>query len=88
MPPPLKKPNFERQFYANIRDELFALKSFLRFHWFMALIQKAATAGDPEARGFLAELGVPQEPVKAKPKRIKNDCVGVGCGRPLDPFPK
>jgi len=54
----------------------------------MALIQKAATAGDPEARSFLTELGVPQDPVKAKPKRIKNDCVGVGCGRPLDPFPK
>lgn len=54
----------------------------------MALIQKAATAGDPEARSFLTELGVPQEPVKSKPKRIKNDCVGVGCGRPLDPFPK
>ena len=54
----------------------------------MALIKKAATAGDPEARSFLTEVGVPQEPVKAQPKRIKNDCVGVGCGRPLDPFPK
>ena len=38
MPPPLKKPNFEYQFYANIKEELFALKSFLRFHWFMALM--------------------------------------------------
>ena len=38
MPPPLKKPNFEYQFYANIKEELFALKSFLRFHWFMALV--------------------------------------------------
>lgn len=54
----------------------------------MALIQKAANAGDPEARSFLTELGVPEEPVKSKPKRIKNDCVGVGCGRPLDPFTK
>lgn len=54
----------------------------------MALIQKAANAGDPEARSFLTELGVPEEPVKSKPKRIKYDCVGVGCGRPLDPFTK
>lgn len=54
----------------------------------MALIQKAAGAGDPEARSFLTEVGVPQTPVKTKPKRIKNDCVGVGCGRPLDQFPK
>ncbi len=38
MPPPLKKPNFEYQFYANIKEELFALKSFLRFHWFMVLM--------------------------------------------------
>ena len=38
MTPPLKKPNFEYQFYANIRDELFALKSFIRFHWFMSLM--------------------------------------------------
>jgi len=38
MPPPLKKPNFEYQFYANIKEELFALKSFLRFHWFMTLM--------------------------------------------------
>lgn len=54
----------------------------------MALIQKAASAGDPEARSFLTEVGVPQAPVNTKPKRIKNDCVGVGCGRPLDQFPK
>lgn len=52
----------------------------------MALIQKAAVAGDPEAKGFLTELGMPQEPAKPQRKRIKNDCVGVGCGRPLDPF--
>lgn len=52
----------------------------------MALIQKAAVAGDPEAKGFLAELGMSQEPAKPQRKRIKNDCVGVGCGRPLDPF--
>jgi hypothetical protein len=54
----------------------------------MELVKKAAAAGDPEAKSFLAELGVPQEPVKPVRKRIKNDCVGVGCGRPLDPFPK
>lgn len=54
----------------------------------MALVKKAAAAGDPEAKSFLAELGVSQEPVKPVRKRIKNDCVGVGCGRPLDPFPK
>ena len=38
MPPPLKKPNFEYQFYANIKEELFALKSFIRFHWLMVLV--------------------------------------------------
>ena len=38
MPPPLKKPNFEYQFYANLKEELFALKSFFRFHWFMVLL--------------------------------------------------
>ncbi len=54
----------------------------------MTLIKKAAAAGDPEAKSFLVELGVPQEPEKPVRKRIKNDCVGVGCGRPLDPFPK
>lgn len=54
----------------------------------MTLVKKAAAAGDPEAKSFLAELGVPQEPEKPVRKRIKNDCVGVGCGRPLDPFPK
>lgn len=54
----------------------------------MALVKKAAIAGDPEAKSFLTELGVPQEPEKPIRKKIKNDCVGVGCGRPLDPFPK
>ncbi len=54
----------------------------------MALVKKAAGAGDPEAKSFLAELGVPQEPEKPVRKRIKNDCVGVGCGRPLAPFSK
>lgn len=54
----------------------------------MALVKKAASAGDPEAKSFLAELGIPLEPEKPVRKRIKNDCVGVGCGRPLDPFPK
>ncbi len=54
----------------------------------MTLVKKAAAAGDPEAKSFLAELGVPQEPENPVRKRIKNDCVGVGCGRPLDPFPK
>jgi hypothetical protein len=54
----------------------------------MALIKKAASAGDPEAKSFLAELGIPQEPEKPVRKRIKNDCVGVGCGRPLDAFSK
>lgn len=49
----------------------------------MALIQKAANAGDQEAKGFLTELGIPQELAKPQRKRIKNDCVGVGCGRPL-----
>lgn len=38
MPPPLKKPNFEYQFYANIKEEMFALKSFIRFHWLMVLL--------------------------------------------------
>ena len=38
MSPPLKKPNFEYQFYANIKEELFALKSFIRFHWLMVLV--------------------------------------------------
>ena len=52
----------------------------------MALVKKAASAGDPEAKSFLAELGIPQEPEKPVRKRIKNDCVGVGCGRPLDAF--
>lgn len=52
----------------------------------IALVQKAATAGDQEAKSFLTELGMPQEPVKPQGKRIKNDCVGVGCGRPLDAF--
>lgn len=52
----------------------------------MVLIKKAASAGDPEARSFLTELGMPQDPVKPQQKRIKNDCVGVGCGRPLGPF--
>lgn len=54
----------------------------------MALMQKAANAGDQEAKSFLTELGMPQEPLKPQRKKIKNDCVGVGCGRPLDPFPK
>ena len=54
----------------------------------MALVRKAANAGDQEARSFLTELGEPQEAAKPKSKRIKNDCVGVGCGRPLDPFAK
>lgn len=54
----------------------------------MALVKKAASAGDPEAKSFLVELGIAQEPEKPVRKRIKNDCVGVGCGRPLDPFPK
>lgn len=54
----------------------------------MALVKKAASAGDPEAKSFLLELGIAQEPEKPVRKRIKNDCVGVGCGRPLDPFPK
>jgi hypothetical protein len=54
----------------------------------MALIKRAAVAGDPEAKSFLVELGVPQEPEKPVRKRIKNNCVGVGCGRPLDPFSK
>lgn len=52
----------------------------------IALIQKAAKAGDQEAKDFLTELGMPQEPIKAQRKRIKNDCVGVGCGKPLDSF--
>lgn len=52
----------------------------------VALIQKAASAGDPEAKDFLTELGVPQELPKPQRKRIKNDCVGVGCGKPLDGF--
>lgn len=38
MPPPLKKPNFEYQFYANLKEEFFALKSVLRFHWFLVLM--------------------------------------------------
>jgi TRAP-type uncharacterized transport system substrate-binding protein len=38
MSPPLKKPNFEFQFFANIREELFALRSFLKFHWVMVLV--------------------------------------------------
>lgn len=38
MSPPLKKPNFEYQFYANLKQELFALKSFFRFHWFLVLL--------------------------------------------------
>jgi TPR repeat protein len=54
----------------------------------MVLIKKAAAAGDQEARGFLTELGEQQEPLKPQRKRIKNECVGVGCGRPLDPFSK
>ncbi|MFM8798392.1 MAG: tetratricopeptide repeat protein [Fluviibacter sp.] len=54
----------------------------------MALVKKAASAGDPEAKSFLLELGIAEEPEKPVRKRIKNDCVGVGCGRPLDPFPK
>ena len=54
----------------------------------MALVKKAAAAGDQEARGFLTELGEPQEPLKPQRKRIKNDCMGVGCGRPLDSFSK
>ncbi|MFM8501316.1 MAG: tetratricopeptide repeat protein [Fluviibacter sp.] len=54
----------------------------------MALVKKAASAGDPDAKSFLVELSIAQEPEKPVRKRIKNDCVGVGCGRPLDPFPK
>ena len=54
----------------------------------LTLIKKAAAAGDPEAKSFLAELGVSQEPEEPVRKRIKNDCVGVGCGRPLDAFSK
>lgn len=49
----------------------------------MALIKKAADAGDTEAKGFLTELGVTSEPAKPQRKRIKNDCYGVGCGKPL-----
>jgi hypothetical protein len=54
----------------------------------MTLVKKAASAGDPEAKSFLVELGIAQEPEKPVRKRIKNDCVGVGCGRPLDAFSK
>lgn len=35
---PLRKPNFERQFLNEARDEIFALKAFLRFHWYMAIL--------------------------------------------------
>jgi TPR repeat protein len=52
----------------------------------MVLMQKAAAAGESRAKSFLDEIGVPVESVKAPPKRIKNECVGIGCGRPTDSF--
>ena len=55
----------------------------------MALIQKAAEAGDPAAKDFLGQVGAPlpsSEPVKRK--KMRYECAGVGCGKPIDGQPR
>ncbi len=41
---PLDKPNIERQFLNSTKDELFALKTFLRYYWYMPILLLAGLA--------------------------------------------
>lgn len=57
----------------------------------MALMRKAAEAGEPRARDFLAQIGEVPPAVKTSEvpvKRKRFECVGVGCGRPVDGMPR
>ena len=56
----------------------------------MLLMQKAAEAGEPQARDFLERVGVappePKQPIAKRKRRF--DCNGVGCGKPMDGQPR
>ncbi len=54
----------------------------------MALMRRAAEAGEPRAKDFLTQIGEPQPTVPSVPKRKRYDCTGVGCGKPVDGMPR
>ena len=54
----------------------------------MALMRKAAEAGEPSAKDFLTQIGEALTVEKPKKKRMPWDCTGVGCGKPVDGMPK
>lgn len=54
----------------------------------MALMRRAAEAGEPRAKDFLTQIGEAQPPAPA-PKKLKRfECNGVGCGKPTDGMPR
>lgn len=55
----------------------------------MALMRRAAEAGEPRAKDFLNQIGEPQ-PAAVPPvtKRKRYECNGVGCGKPIDGMPR
>lgn len=54
----------------------------------MALMRRAAEAGDPRAKDFLNQIGELQ-PAAPPPKKLKRfECNGVGCGKPVDGMPR
>lgn len=55
----------------------------------MALMRRAAEAGEPRAKDFLTQIGEAQPPASPPPKKLKRfDCNGVGCGKPMDGMPR
>lgn len=54
----------------------------------MALMRRAAEAGEPRAKDFLTQIGEAQ-PSAPPPKKLKRfECNGVGCGKPIDGMPR
>lgn len=54
----------------------------------MALMRRAAEAGEPRAKDFLTQIGEAL-PSALPPKKLKLfECNGVGCGKPIDGMPR